>query len=286
MAIDNYLSSHYDLESADIVSVMDELSLWSAPFGLRLLDTVHYTRGIKTLDIGSGPGFPLVELAMRLGSTSEVFGIDPWKAGIERTKRKIETYGLTNVKVVEGRGEHLPFTNGFFDLIVSNNGINNVKDIEKTLSEISRVAKIGAQFVFTFNTDQTFIQFYRVYRETLSELGLPEYNKQLLDHIFEKRKPVAFMEQLLTKYGFRVNSTRDDLFHYVFTDGTAMLNHFFIKLAFLDPWRNIVPPEQREKVFRSIERKLNDLSREFGELRMQVPFVTFDCEREVILPVV
>ncbi|HQT92451.1 MAG TPA: class I SAM-dependent methyltransferase [Candidatus Kryptobacter bacterium] len=284
--MNDYLNSHYDLESEDVISVIDELSLWSAPFGLRLLDTIHYTCGIKALDIGSGPGFPLVELAMRLGGTSEVFGIDPWKAGIERTKRKIETYGLTNAKVVKGRSEHLPFTNGFFDLIVSNNGINNVGDINKTLSETSRVAKTGAQFVFTFNTDQTFIQFYRIYRETLSELGFPEYNKQLLDHIFEKRKPVAFMEQLLTKYGFSVNSTRDDLFHYVFTDGTAMLNHFFIKLAFLNPWRNIVPPVHREKVFRNIERKLNDQSREFGELRMQVPFVTFDCERDATAPVV
>ncbi len=278
--MNDYLNSHYDLESEDVISVIDELSLWSAPFGLRLLDTVHYTRGIKALDIGSGPGFPLIELAMRLGSTSEVFGVDPWKSGIERTKRKIETCDVSNVKVVEGRAEQLPFTGDFFDLIVSNNGINNVQDIDKTLSEISRVAKIGAQFVFTFNTDQTFIQFYRIYRETLSELGLPEYNKQLLEHIFEKRKPVAFMEQLLAKYGFRVNSTRDDLFHYIFTDGTAMLNHFFIKLAFLDPWKNIVPLEHREKVFHAIEKKLNNQSREFGELRMQVPFVTFDCERD------
>ncbi len=272
-----YLESNADLESAEIVSAIDELSIWSAPFGLRLLDTVRYTRAIKVLDIGSGLGFPLIELAMRLGKTSEVYGLDPWEAGVRRTMEKIETLGLTNATVVEGHAERLPFEDHFFDLITSNNGINNVQDIEKALSEIHRVVKTGSQFVFTFNTDQTFMPFYRIYRETLSELGLPEYNRQLLDHIFEKRKPVVFMEQLLTESGFQINSIQDDLFHYYFSDGTAMLNHFFIKIAFLESWKKIVPPEHRQRVFQLIEKRLNEQSRELGVLRMQVPFVTVDC---------
>ena len=55
----------------------DEFPFWSAPFGTKLLDMINYRRGITALDIGFGTGFPLVELAMRLGPTCTVRGIDP-----------------------------------------------------------------------------------------------------------------------------------------------------------------------------------------------------------------
>ncbi len=275
----DYLASYYDLESPEIASATDELSLWAAPFGLRLLDTVRYKQSMKALDIGFGSGFPLIELSMRLGKSSEVYGIDLWKAGVARAEMKLRKYGLTNVHIVEGMAENLPFADNFFDLIVSNNGLNNVADITKTLSEVSRVAKTGTQFVFTFNTDRTFPEFYSAYRETLYELGIPEFNKRLHEHIFEKRKPVIFLDRLVRQSGFSVNTVRDDMFYLRYADGTAMLNHFFIKLAFLESWRNIVPPAHRERLFRRIEERLNDKSKELGGLKMEVPFVVFDCEK-------
>jgi arsenite methyltransferase len=112
----------YDLTDAILVSVIDDLSLWSAPFGLKLLDAIHYKKGIYALDIGFGTGFPLLELAMRLGNTSSIYGLDPWKSGTERTKLRIKVSGLTNVRLFEGVAEHMPFENDFFDLITSNNG--------------------------------------------------------------------------------------------------------------------------------------------------------------------
>jgi len=64
--MDNYLKTNYDLNNAETVSVVDELPLWSAPFGLRLLDKIKYKKNITAFDIGSGLGFPLLEVAMRL----------------------------------------------------------------------------------------------------------------------------------------------------------------------------------------------------------------------------
>jgi arsenite methyltransferase len=43
--------------------IYDELPLWSAPFGLTLLDTIRMKKGIRVLDIGSGAGFPMLEIA-------------------------------------------------------------------------------------------------------------------------------------------------------------------------------------------------------------------------------
>ena len=87
------------MHDPDFVSVYDELSLWAAPFGLKLLDAIKYRRNITALDLGFGTGFPLLEFAMRLGQTSRVYGIDPWNAAIDRVRRKISRYGIDNVQL-------------------------------------------------------------------------------------------------------------------------------------------------------------------------------------------
>jgi ubiquinone/menaquinone biosynthesis C-methylase UbiE len=88
---------------------------------------------------------------MRLGSSSRIYGIDPWHAGMERARWKKEIMNVQNVELIRGLAEDMPFEDSFFDLLVSNNGINNVQSLSKTLTECSRVAKPEAQFVFTFN---------------------------------------------------------------------------------------------------------------------------------------
>jgi hypothetical protein len=80
-----YLRAQYNLNDPACISIIDDLPFWSAPFGIKLLDIVRYKKNIRSLDIGFGLGFPLMELAMRLGPSSKVYGIDPWKAGTERT---------------------------------------------------------------------------------------------------------------------------------------------------------------------------------------------------------
>lgn len=55
----------------------DELPLWSAPFGLAILDTIRLKNGMNILDIGSGSGFPMLEIADRAGASCMVYGVDP-----------------------------------------------------------------------------------------------------------------------------------------------------------------------------------------------------------------
>src|SRR4030066_2562770 len=122
-----YLHSEFDF--AKLADVYDEVSVWSAPFGQKLLDIVEYKPNISAIDIGFGTGFPLTELAMRLGESCMVYGIDPWKEGIIRANRKINYFRITNIKIIEGYAESIPLANACLDLIVSNNGLNNVNDL-------------------------------------------------------------------------------------------------------------------------------------------------------------
>src|ERR1035437_237983 len=102
----NYLTTDFDLNSEQLIEVFDELPLWAAPFGLKLLEKVVLRKGITALDIGFGAGFPLTELAMRLGSTCKVYGIDPWAVASKRARKKIAFYGIENVEIIEGVAEN------------------------------------------------------------------------------------------------------------------------------------------------------------------------------------
>jgi arsenite methyltransferase len=275
--MDNYLNTEYDLNNKEIVSVIDELPLWSAPFGLKLLDKIKYQKNITALDIGSGLGFPLLEVAMRLGSSCKLYGIDPWEAAVERIKTKIKIYGINNVEIIAGVAENIPLPDNSVDLIISNNGLNNVNDISAVMSECRRVSRAGAQLVLTYNTGKTMLEFYSVLEDLLREKNMLDEIEQMKKHISIKRKPIEEYIRLLNENDYIINEISHDEFAYYFTDGTAMFNHFLIKLAFIDSWKELVPEEKQNDLFAELVERLNQLSKINGSLKLTIPFTIIDC---------
>jgi len=257
----------------------DDLPLWSAPFGLTLLDTIRMKPNINVLDIGSGGGFPMLELAERMGKTCMVYGLDPTTESIDMITAKKLGKGIEYAKIVRGVAEAIPFPDAYFGLIVSNNGLNNVQDQALSLSECYRVADEGAQMVLTMNLPHTMIEFYDVFEETLHEFGMKEEIIQMQDHISGKRKPVDFLKELILGSGFSINTINVDGFRMRYADGSAFLNHSFIRNYFLGTWTVLVPEQQVEAVFTIIEQKLNALATEKGELVISIPYVCFDCNK-------
>jgi arsenite methyltransferase len=274
---------YLNLDSPENVRVFDELPLWSAPFGLRLLQQIRLKKNIVALDIGFGAGFPLTELSMRLGKSCTVYGIDPWEAAIIRTEEKLKHFGITHVKIMHGVAEEIPLEDASVDLIVSNNGINNVSDLKKVLSECSRVMKISGQFVLSVNLDTTMVEFYSAMENVLMEMRMEKEIINIREHIYSKRKPLHELTSLLEQNGFAVRNIVEDQFDYQFTDGTTLLQHFFIRLAFLPSWKNIVPPGRQVEVFKRIETSLNEQAESTGQCRLSVPFVIINCEKQVQL---
>jgi arsenite methyltransferase len=113
----------------------------------------------------------------------------------------------------------------------------------------------------------------------LTKLGLETYHRVLTEHIYQKRKPLSEWRLWLAQAGLPIQAVHEDYFHYRFADGSALLNHFFMKLAFLPPWKNVVPEEKQEEVFTLLENRLNQSAGSKG-ICMQVPFVTVDCRKE------
>jgi arsenite methyltransferase len=275
-----FLNPSFDIDDPAVASALDELHIWSAPFGMTLLDTVEYRPHLNVLDIGSGTGFPLLVLAARLGATCNVYGIDPWEAAVTRAARKMYTLRIGNTLPVMGRGEELPFEDGCFDLIVSNNGINNLDDAEAVLSECRRTSRSGAQLVITVNLPGTMIEFYKIYKSTLYELGKREEIEKMIEHIAAHRKPLKTTKQMIEAAGFHIDLIREETFRMSYTDGEALLNNPQIQIAFLNPWQRILDEEDLEPVFDLLRRRLNEHALRRGQLDLTIPYVCLNCRRK------
>jgi arsenite methyltransferase len=271
--------SPWNLDDPALISAIDELPFWSAPFGEVLLETVHLRRNLKALDLGSGLGFPALELAQRLGPSAQVYALDPWRAAADRLRQKMAQYGLSNVTVVDGTAERMPFEDATFDLVTSNNGLNNVQDLRQAWRECSRVSKPGAQLVLTENLPATMEEFYGCFKDTLLDLGFAECLPTVDAHIYQKRKPLEETRRIISDSGFEVVAEKRREFIMRFLDGTAMLNAFLIRLAFLPSWKALVPEEEQDRVLQEVEADLNRLAAERGELALTIPFVCLDCRK-------
>jgi arsenite methyltransferase len=270
----SFLSFEPDFSSPALLAAYDELPLWSAMFGLLLLEEVPLSGATTVLDAGCGTGFPLIELAERLGSGAQVHGIDPWSAGLARAAEKIASRLTKNVTLHEGTASSMPFPDHTFDLIVSNLGVNNFDDREAAIRECRRVARDGSTLALTTNLQGHMREFYEVFEQVL-ETEDDDARERLRAHVAH-RATLAGVRELLEHGGFSVTRVveREGVMH--FADGTALLNHHFIKLGFLDGWKKIVPGRERI-VFARLRDALNDLAARQGELRLSIPMAYIEA---------
>lgn len=275
----SYLHHTFNGDDPALISIIDELPLWSAPFGLMLLDNVLLNPNINVLDIGCGLGFPLIELSQRFGDSCKFYGTDPWQSALKRAQAKIHKYDIKNTIVTKSVAEKLPFKNNSFDLIVSNNGINNVQYIDQTLSECFRVSNPGAQFLMTMNLEDSMIEFYNVFEETLIESKMNDEVAKMKDQIYSKRRPIEEIKSLIENSGFKIKNIIEDKFYLRFLNALTMFNHPLIKYWFLSSWKSILQPDNLESIFLQIEINLDNIAKENGEIRLTIPHVLIDCKR-------
>jgi arsenite methyltransferase len=254
----------------------DELPLWSAPFGLLLLDRVPMKSGLTILDVGAGTGFLTLELAQRCGPDARVIALDPWKAGMYRLRRKLEHLGVDNVVLIEQDAAAIDLPDASIDLIVSNLGINNFENAAAVLRSCFRVAKPDARLLLTTNLAGHMSEFYDVYRATLIELGRSDRLAALDAHI-SHRGTVDSVSSMVADAGFKVVCVDTHSFRMRFADGSSLLRHYFIRLGFVQGWKSVVAPDTIETTFRTLERNLNIAAAEKGEFALTIPMACVDA---------
>jgi arsenite methyltransferase len=256
------------------------LPLWSAPFGLLLLQHVPLVANATVLDIGCGTGFPLVPLAARLGPKAKVYGADPWKPALSKAAAKVKNRGLKNVQLISADASKLDFEASTFDLIVSNLGINNFENPRAVISECARILKPGGTLALTTNLRGHMKEFYEVYRQTLTELKMIDVIGSL-DAEENHRTTIDSAKKLFQELKFTNTKVIQSSFSMRYANGTALLHDYFINFAFLDSWRSILKKDIEHTLFHKLEANLNRAAQANEGLSFSVPIAYLEFQKNV-----
>src|SRR6184192_2076696 len=80
--------------------------------------------GERVLDLGSGAGTDSLIAAQMVGSEGRVIGIDMTPQMLAKARAAAAELGVRNVEFVEAEAERLPFSDGSFDIVISNGVID------------------------------------------------------------------------------------------------------------------------------------------------------------------
>ncbi|MFQ6087372.1 MAG: class I SAM-dependent methyltransferase [Candidatus Methanofastidiosia archaeon] len=138
----------------------EELQLRFFNLMKELMKELKIGEGDRILDLGCGP-----TCISKFFEGTVRIGIDPliiyFKKNLELPK---------DILFTEGRGEHLPFKNSSFDLIICRNVIDHTEDPEKVLKEVLRTLKEGGFFIIISNIYSKFVSKIKKFHEKMNFL--------------------------------------------------------------------------------------------------------------------
>ena len=268
-----------DFNDDVFTSMYDSCPFWSSQFVYTILDKIILRENAVVLDVGTGTGVPAIEIAERMGKNTIVYAIDHWEAALKRAEAKALQLDVKNVIFKKASVLDIPFQDGFFDCVVSNNCLNNVDEFDAALNEYHRVLKVGGRMIQAFNLPESLKEFYDVYQNLLMEKRMMAEIDALNNHIFEKRKSTAFTAEATIRAGFSIVEATEHCFSWRFYNGTSLLNYSFVKMGWLSGWQKIVNASQRDKLFTELEAKLNIFARDNNGLNLKIPYACIVAEK-------
>ena len=262
------MSTPFDPADPAHIALWDELPMWSALAGQLLLEHVPLDAA-RILDVGSGTGFPGLEMAERAGPAALVVGVDPWREAAERAQAKARAWPVPNFFAVRADGARLPLRSGCIDLVVSNLGVNNFADPAAAFAEVRRVLAPRGRLAIATNLVGHFRELYAVLGELLGREGDAVALERLRVHV-RHRATIAGLTEVLAGQGLRVIAMHEHEASWRFRDGTALFAHHFIRLGFLDGWRGVAG-DRADVLLDELRATLDARARTSGELRLAVP---------------
>jgi arsenite methyltransferase len=101
--------------------------------------------GERVLDLGSGAGTDSLIAAQMVGPNGHVTGVDMTQQMLDKARTAATEMGTTRVEFVEAEAERLPFSDGSFDVVISNGVIDLIPDKDAVFSELNRVLSPGGR---------------------------------------------------------------------------------------------------------------------------------------------
>jgi SAM-dependent methyltransferase len=101
--------------------------------------------GENIVDLGCGAGFDAFLAAKKVGTQGKVIGVDMTLEMIEKAKANAAKFAFSNAEFRHGEIEHLPISDNWADLVISNCVINLSPSKSAVFKEIFRVLKPGGR---------------------------------------------------------------------------------------------------------------------------------------------
>ena len=103
--------------------------------------------GEVCVDLGSGRGTDVMNMAEEVGEKGFVYGIDISEGMLVKARKMAEKFEVNNVKFVQSDLEKIDLPDNVADLVISNCTINHATDKQAVWNEIYRILKKGGRFV-------------------------------------------------------------------------------------------------------------------------------------------
>ena len=114
------------------------------PGRLKWFDKLTDWQGKSVLDLGCAGGFMAEALAHK---GARVSGIDPAQDAIQAAKHHAKASNL-DITYDVGVGEHMPYSDDTFNIVVCVDVLEHVRDLSQVLAEVARVLKPGGLFLY------------------------------------------------------------------------------------------------------------------------------------------
>lgn len=131
----------------------------------------QYVRGKKVLEVGFGEGYGTDYLGR---IATEITGVDMSQALVDHARKK---YGRKNVWFMRGDATEFPFSANAFDVVISSQVLEHVKDYMKFLVETNRVLRPGGTAIFATPNRKAMIDGVNPYH--FKEFSAAELQKTL-----------------------------------------------------------------------------------------------------------
>ncbi|HEY8346076.1 MAG TPA: class I SAM-dependent methyltransferase [Symbiobacteriaceae bacterium] len=140
----------------------------------RLLPLLRVPPAPAVLDVGSGTGVNLLEVARWFGPARLLCGIDLSPGMVRVAQHKAALLGIPAHFTV-GDAEQLPYPDGLFDLVICNSVFHWFRNRAAAMAEMCRVLRPGGQLVLICATAPAFAEWFalldRIGRQLLGPRG-------------------------------------------------------------------------------------------------------------------
>ena len=178
----------------------------------QVLETLRLSPGERVLDVGSGPGFLASAIGDAVGPSGRVCGVDISEPLLAAAKAHCAYQPWVEFR--HGDATALPFPDSHFDVVVSTQVLEYVREVHAALMELYRVLRPGGRMII-LDTDWDSIVWHTTDRRRMNRI-LAAWDEHAADSYLPRT-----LAQKLRQVGLQVEAQQIiPLFNPVFDPNT------------------------------------------------------------------